>query len=151
MCTVPAAGRVVRIASSPVPAAGWAARIASSPVAVAAAAGMVVVAVLAAVDMVVVAVIARTMHASVLVRGQGLGCGRDSVCAIGGMSAFECTVPVIAPASTAVLGRSLFGAGEKVSCPYPRDVPHGRLPPRTRASRLLALSPTRQLARYLWA
>ena len=129
-----------------VPAAGWAARIASSPVAVAAAAGMVVVAVPAAVDMVVVvAVIARTMHASVLVQGQGLGCGRGSVRAIGGMSAFECTVPVIAPVSTAVLGRSLFGAGAKVSCPYPRDVPHGRLPPRTKASRLLALSPTHQL------
>ena len=150
MCTVPAAGRVVRIASSPVPAAGWAVRIASSFVAVAAAAGMVAVAVPAAVDM-VVAVIARTMHASVLVQGQGLGCGRGSVRAIGGMSAFECTVPVIAPASTAVLGRSLFGAGEKVSCPYPRDVPHGRLPPRTKASRLLALSPTHQLPRYLWA
>lgn len=138
MCTVPAAAFAV------VPAAGWAVRIASSFVAVAAAAGMVAVAVPAAVDM-VVAVIARTMHASVLVQGQGLGCGRGSVRAIGGMSAFECTVPVIAPASTAVLGRSLFGAGAKVSCPYPRDVPHGRLPPRTKASRLLALSPTHQL------
>ena len=105
----------------------------------------------ALVIMVVVAVIARTMHASVLVRGQGLGCGRDSVRAIVGMSAFECTVPVIAPASTAVLGRSLFGVGAKVGCPYPRAVPPGRLPPRTKASRLLALSPTHQLPRYLWA
>ena len=151
VCTVPAAGRAARIASSPVPAAGRVVRIASLLAAVAAAAGMVAVAVPAAVDMVVVAVIARTMHASVLVQGQGLGCGRGSVRAIGGMSAFECTVPVIAPASTAVLGRSLFGAGAKVSCPYPRDVPHGRWSPRTRASRLLALSPTRQLPRYSWA
>ena len=130
MRTVPAAAFAV------VPAAGRVVRIAS-----------LLVAVPVAVDMVVVAVIARTMHASVLVQGQGLGCGRGSVRAIGGMSAFECTVP----ASTAVLGRSLFGAGAKVSCPYPRDVPHGRLFPRTRASRLLALSPTRQLPRYLWA